>query len=156
MNLIYSKILPIDWYQRLSDFNVLKKIKRCEISNINGQRWFTNTELNISGQAVFKRLQEIEMIQKTSRWLLNELNDTHKERLKSIWEILLVRYKIKAFLHRTIYGDEKRISFENSMTKKHGVTQTQHSFRLQERITWAERRCFVFGGSRSECFITNC
>lgn len=77
-------------------------------------------------------------IQKTSRWVPNELNNRQIERCKSTCEILLTRYKKKSFLHHIITSDEKWIYFKNPKYKQSWVDSDAPS------TSTAKPKCVVY------------
>ena len=62
----------------------------------------------------------MEKIQKTGKWVPQELNDRQMEQRKNTFDILLAWDKRKLFLHDIVTEDEKWIYFENPKRKNHG------------------------------------
>ena len=100
------------------------KIWRCiKIARIIGWRSKSKIEqlaaaLNVSREAIGKRLRPMGVIQKEGKWILHDLTERSIEKWLMTCEILLRRQKRKLFLHRTVTGDEKWIYFDNPKHKK--------------------------------------
>lgn len=76
------------------------------------------SSLNVTQKAVSLRLKAMGKIQKEGIWVPYELSERNKERRKTTAEIMLERFRRKAFLHRIVTGDEKWVYYDNPKRKK--------------------------------------
>jgi len=74
--------------------------------------------LQVTQQAVSKRLKNLGMIQKQGCWVPYELKPRDVERRFCICEQLLERQNRKGFLHRIVTGDEKWVFYDNPKRRK--------------------------------------
>jgi [histone H3]-lysine36 N-dimethyltransferase SETMAR len=74
--------------------------------------------LNVTQQAISKRLKALGFIQKQGHWVPHELKPRDVERRFCMSEMLIARHKKKSFLHRIVTGDEKWIYYDNPKRKK--------------------------------------
>lgn len=89
--------------------------------------------LNISQQAISKRLRAMGKIQKEGKWIPYELNERNKQKRKTSCGILLEKHRRKSFLHRIVTGDEKWIYFENQKRRKSWCDPGQPSSSIAKR-----------------------
>jgi len=84
-------------------------------------------QLNVTREAVSKRLKAMGKIQKVGKWVPHELNERQMENRKTICQMLLARQKRKPFLHQIVTSDENWIYFENPKRKKSWVNPGEAS-----------------------------
>ena len=74
--------------------------------------------LEVTQEAISKRLKAAGYIQKQGNWVPHELKPRDVERWFCMSEMLLKRHKKKSFLHRIVTGDKKWIHYDNLERKK--------------------------------------
>lgn len=89
--------------------------------------------LNVTQQAVSKRLSDMGKIQKEGKWVPHDLSEKNKEQRLTTCNILIDRNKKKSFLHRIITGDEKWIYFSNPKRKRSWVDPGQVTKSIAKR-----------------------
>nr|QXJ78550.1 putative DD34D transposase [Kaburagia rhusicola] len=122
-----------EWFQRFKngDYDVedrhgggRKKIfEDAELEALLDQDAFQTQEelaesLQVTQQAVSKRLQAMGMIQKQGNWVPYDLKPRDAERRFFACEQLLQRQNRKGFLHRIVTGDEKWVHYDNPKRRK--------------------------------------
>ena len=106
--------------------------------------------LEVTQQAISKRLKAMGMIQKQGNWVPYELKPRDVERCLFACERLLERQRRKGFLHRIVTGDEKWVHYDNPKHRKswevldHASTSTAkpniHGSKVMLCIWWNARR----------------
>lgn len=142
---VYGESAPSDkscreWFRRFKsgDFSVEdkersgqpKKFEDEELETLLDQDSCQTQEelaktLEVTQQAISKRLKAAGYIQKQGNWIPYELKPRDIGRRFCMSEMLLERYKKKSFLHRIITGDEKWIHYDNPKRKKSYVKPGQ-------------------------------
>lgn len=106
---------------------VLPKMRRCEIADIIGWEWFTNTrtthrEIDNKSRSCFQAFTKDREDSNDLKWVTHELNFLLLVMMMEGWkrpcEMSPVRYKRKRFSRRIIFGDEKWIPFKDPKRKK--------------------------------------
>ncbi|GFW05754.1 mariner Mos1 transposase [Trichonephila clavipes] len=102
--------------------------------------------LEVTQQAISKRLKVMGMIQKQGNWVPYELKSRDVERRLFACEQLLARQRRKGFLHRIVTRDAKWVRYDNSKRRKswgypgHASTSTAkpniHGSKVMLRIRW--------------------
>ena len=120
--------------------------------------------LEVTQQAISKRLKAAGYIHKQGNWVPHELKPRDVERRFCMSEMLLNRHKKKSFLHRIVTGDEKWIHYDNPKRKRSYVKPGQpakstpkpniHGLKVMLCIWWDQKGVLYYELLKSGQTIT--